>query len=358
MGAVVRFGRPSAREPPLSPSVFALLAVIVSSPDTPQVIQEPEVVPLTVPRAHCAAARSVFGDDWTIVPGEGTAVRGGPNHQGWLRASPVADVCGATACVGVDLVTGGITRARRIPPVVQEPPVVRDALMKAFGVTCPEPSALDEQAPCRALSVALKFPAERAATFVRGFGPKARWLVNEVFGDDPMYLTARTHIYDAATRRHLGSVAQTELTDAPELEWVTDVCALVSMPFASSDTRPKRLLCHGKNRLVPTVAKHEVLMPGPKAAVALSDTRLAMWHVDEDMSTLRVISLPDGKEITSSELPFTGWESAMWAGAKSLFGTPTHVVVFADAQLGALHVFDPVGRRVLRAWKFDGCGQP
>lgn len=340
----------------MSPSVFALLAVVVSSPDTPQVIQEPEVVPLTVPRAYCAAARSVFGDDWTIVPGEGTAVRGGPDNQGWLRASTVAEVCGATACVGVDLVTGGITRARRIPPVVQEPPSVRDVLMTAFGVTCPESSA--DQESCKALTAVLKFPAERAATFVRGFGPKARWLVNEVFGDDPMYLTARTHIYDAATRRHLGSVVQTELIDAPVLEWVTHVCALVSMPIAWPGEPTRRLLCSGKNQLVSTVAKHEALMPGPKAAVALSEARLAMWHVDEEMSTLRVVSLPSGKELWASELPFIDWESAMLAVPKSLFGTSTDVVIFADAKIGALHVFDPVGRRVLRAWKFDGCELP
>lgn len=337
----------------------ALLALALLTPKARATPPTPEPMAMTISAAQCVAARSVFDDAWRIASD---------------ITSPIAQVCGGTTCVSVDIMTGEVIgSARATPPVViDEPPRPRDALTRAFGVACPavavverteggaatDDAAADELAAprCPALTKVLGFLSERAGNFAPGSGSKARWLVNEVFGDDPMNLTARTHIYDAGSHRHLGSVTQSGLYGAPVLEWVTDRCALVSMPFPSSDVHPRRLLCAGKNRLVSTMGRlDELIAAGPRVARALSDDQLVLWHAGIALNVVRVVSLPSGREQSSYEVPFIDWTSQLATVAPSVFATLFPVLVFADADADTLWVVDPLARKTLRGWHFDDC---
>lgn len=333
----------------VTPAVVAAppeaLDELAETPEPPS----PPLTPLRAPAAQCVAARAVFGEEWHIASNPSSAV---------------ANICGATSCVAVDLVTGevGLSSFTVAPVIDDEPPSPIAALAEAFGVTCPATatSSYDydkEPVPCPALTRVLKFPSERAGRFARGAGPKARWLVSEIFGDDEsmLDLTARTHIYDAATRRHLGSVTQKHVNADPDPHWVTDSCALVWEPFPSSQPHPARLLCAGRNRLVSTIAQDDPTYPGPRAANALSDTRLAMWHVDESMSVVRIVALPNGRELSSFDVPFLQWSSQVVAVPASVFATRLRVLVFADNDRDTLHVIDPIAKKVLRAWKWNDC---
>lgn len=307
----------------------------------------PPITPLSVPADLCVAARAVFDGDWRVA--------GDPT-------SSVAEVCGETSCLGVDVVSGSVMPpTRTFTPAVDPTPPAPDELAMAFGVTCPtatiSPDDEDSpgRAPCPALTQALGFPSERAASFARGSGPKARWLVTELYGEYNMDLTARTHIYDAATRRHLGSVTQKHVYMDPELQWVTDSCALVSMPSPSSSAHPARLLCAGKNRLVSTIAHDEGMFPGPMGARALSDTQLAMWHVDESVNVVRIVALPSGRELSHYDVPFIGSPGSMAAVPANVFGTKLRALAFGNHDNDTLHVIDPIAKMPLAAWRWPDC---